>query len=327
MKAILRRAYGGPEALKLEEVPAPVPGPREVLVRVRAASVNAMDAHLLLGRPALARLFTGLGRPKDARTGVDLAGEVAAVGAEVTRFASGDAVFGAARGAFAELVCAAEDKLARKTHTLSFQAAAALPVAGCTALQGLRDAARLKAGETVLVIGAGGGVGSFAVEIARALGTDVTAVTRSEHVDRLRAGGAARVLDRAVDDFAAGDARYDLIFDVGGMRPFRTLRRVLAPEGRVVAAGIGGLGEPTLGGMTAWAGRVAAGLLRSSFGRQKLHIVTAAIRSDDLDALAGMVEAGTLRPPITARFSLAESPDALRALLDGRTGGKIVIVP
>jgi NADPH:quinone reductase-like Zn-dependent oxidoreductase len=327
MKAIVRRAYGGPEVLRLEDVAAPEPGPREVLVRVRAASVNAMDAHMLLGRPALARLFTGLARPKSPRAGVDLAGEVVSVGAEVTRFAPGDAVFGVARGAFAELVCAAEDKLARKPAALSFEDAASLPVAGSTALQGLRDAAKLKSGEKVLVLGAGGGVGSFAVQIAAAMGGEVTAVTRSEHVERVRALGAARVIDRTLADFAAVEARYDLIFDLGGIRPFRTLRRVLGPEGRVVAAGVGGLGKPTLGGMTAWAGRIAAGMLRSRLGPQKLIFTLAAIRPADLDALAAMVEAGAVRPPVTARFPLAQARDAFHALLDGAAGGKILVLP
>jgi NADPH:quinone reductase-like Zn-dependent oxidoreductase len=327
MKAILRRAYGGPEALRLEEVPAPAPGPHEVLVRVRAASVNAMDAHMLLGRPAVARLFTGLARPKDPRVGVDLSGEVAAVGADVRRFAPGDAVFGVARGAFAELACAAEGKLARMPPGLSFEQAASLPVAGSTALQGLRDVGEVQPGQRVLVVGAGGGVGSFAVQIAAALGADISAVTRAEHVERVHALGVRNVLDRGLVDFAAGDARYDCIFDLGGLRPFVALRKVLTCEGRVVAAGIGGLEKPSLGGMAAWGARVAAGLLRSRLGRRKLLFTLAAVRPADLEALAAMVTAGAVRAPITARFPLAEAADAMRALLGGRTGGKILIVP
>ncbi|MBV9930482.1 MAG: NAD(P)-dependent alcohol dehydrogenase [Alphaproteobacteria bacterium] len=327
MKAVVRHAYGGPEALRFEEVPAPTPGPRDVLVRVRAASVNAMDAHMLLGRPAVARLFTGLVRPRDGRIGVDLAGEVVAVGEEVRRFRPGDAVFGVARGAFAELACAAEGKLARMPPALSFDGAASIPVAGSTALQGLRDAGRVAPGRKVLVLGAGGGVGSFAVQIARAVGADVTAVTRAEHVERIRALGVREVFDRAAGDPAAGDAGYDCIFDLGGIRGFGALHGLLAAEGRVVAAGVGGLGRPTLGGMTAWGGRIAGGLLRSRLGRRKLVFTMAAVRPDDLDLLARWVEAGTLRPPVTARFPLAGAADAMHALLGGRTGGKIVILP
>jgi NADPH:quinone reductase-like Zn-dependent oxidoreductase len=176
-------------------------------------------------------------------------------------------------------------------------------------------------------LGAGGGVGGFAVQIATVLGAEVTAVTRAEHVERVRALGAAQVLDRDRTDFAAADVRYDRIFDLDGTHPFRTLQHVLAPDGRVLAAGIGGLGEPTLGGMTAWGGRVVAGLLRSRLGRRKLVFVMAAVRPGDLDILAAMAEAGAIRRPVTARYPLAEAADALHALLAGRVGGKILILP
>lgn len=325
MRAILRRGYGGPEALRLEQVPPPAPGPKQVLVRVAAASVNAMDAHMLLGRPAVSRLFTGLARPKDPRIGVDVSGVVEAVGTAVTRFAAGDAVFGAARGAFAEIACADEHRLAAKPAAVSFEQAAALPVAGLTALQGLRDAARVKAGQKLLVVGAGGGVGGFAVQIAAALGARVTAETSSRHVERVGALGAERVLDRASDNFLGEAERYDVIFDLGGTRSFGLFRRVLTPDGRVAAAGIGGLGEPKLGAMAAWGGRVAAGMLRSRLGRRKLVFVMARAGAEDLAALAAMVEAGTLTPPVTRTFPLAEAAEALRTLLAGEAGGKIVL--
>lgn len=313
--------------LRLDEVPAPVPGPGELLIRIRAASVNAMDAHLLHGRPAFTRLFTGLRRPKEPRIGVDFAGEVAAIGAETTRFAPGDEVFGVSRGAFADYACAAEDKLATKPATLAFEQAAALPVAGLTALQGLREAGKLSAGEKVLVVGAGGGVGSYAVQIARALGADVTAVTEARHVARLGALGAPRVLDRARGNFTDETTRYDLIFDLAGNRPFGQLQRVLTPGGRVVAAGIGALATPTLGVMAAWGAGLGGGMLRSRFGGQKLILCMAKVRGDDLDALAAMVAAGAVTPPITRRFALAETAEAMRTFLDGSAGGKLMILP
>jgi NADPH:quinone reductase-like Zn-dependent oxidoreductase len=320
MKAIVRRAYGGPDVLRLEEAPAPVPGPGEVLVRVRAASLNAMDVHFLPGRPLLFRLFTGLTRPKDPRSGADLAGEVEAVGAGVTRFAPGDRVFGVARGAFAEAACAAEGKLAAIPDTVSFEQAATLPVAGVTALQGLRDAGQLRAGQKVLVVGAGGGVGSLAVQIARALGGEVTAVCGPAHVARLRAAGTERVIDYSAADFLAAGERYDLIFDLAGDRGFAALSRALTAEGRVVAAGIG-----AVGGLAGWAWRLAIGMLRSALGRRKLAFFVAAIRPADLALLAAMVEAGTLTPPVTRRYPLAEAAEATRAFLGGEAGGKIVL--
>jgi NADPH:quinone reductase-like Zn-dependent oxidoreductase len=327
VKALLRSGYGGAEVLRVADVPAPVPAAGEVLIRVKAASLNAMDAHFLAGRPAFARLFTGLGRPKDPRAGSDLAGEVVAVGPNVVDFAVGEEVFGVARGALAELACAREEKIARKPPALTFVQAASLPVAGTTALQGLRDAGRLEPGQRVLVLGAGGGVGGFAVQIAAALGARVTAATAPEHLERLRALGCGPALDHSRDDLAAGGAPYDLIFDLGGVRRFSALRRLLAPEGRVVAAGIGGMREPTPRAMARWAGRVAAARFASLFGRQKLVFTLARLRRDDLAALAAMVEAGALVPPVTEQFALVDAGNAYRAVLGGQAAGKLVILP
>ncbi|HEX5182104.1 MAG TPA: NAD(P)-dependent alcohol dehydrogenase [Allosphingosinicella sp.] len=326
MKTIRRRAYGSAEILRLEEVPVPVPGPREVLIRVRAASVNAMDLHLMRGLPRASRLFTGLARPKDPRLGTDLAGTVEAVGAEVKGFAPGDAVFGACRGAFALWACADESRLAGKPASLSFEQAAALPVAGLTALQGLRDVGGLRAGRKVLVIGAGGGVGSFAVQIARAMGAEVTGACSPRHVERVRALGAARVIESGCDPLAADGVRYDLIFDLVGNRAFSELRRLLAPDGKVAAAGIAGL-RPGLAAMAGWAARTAAAALRSRFARQKLAFVSARVRRDDLCALAALVETGAVMPAISGRFPLEQAAEAVRAVGEGHAGGKVLILP
>src|SRR4051812_16631176 len=254
MKAIVCRAYAPFETLRIEEAEMPVPGEGEVLIRVRAASVNPMDVHLIRGKPAVARLFMGLRRPKMERPGADVAGEVEAIGPNVTGFRPGDAVFGACRGAFAEYACAAEGRLAAKPASLSFEQAAALPVAGLTALQGLRDKGALRAGQAMLIVGAGGGVGSFAVQIAKAAGARVSAVCSARHLDFVGALGADRAIDYGAEDFTRAGGTYDLIFDLAGNRSFSALRRILAPDGVVVFGGIAG-GPVSLG----WAARVAGG--------------------------------------------------------------------
>ncbi|MEA3065494.1 MAG: hypothetical protein QOJ27_1946, partial [Sphingomonadales bacterium] len=220
MRAAVYRRYGPPEVVRIEEIARPVPGDGEVLVAVRAASVNPFDRHYMRGRPRIVRLGFGLRRPKLTRPGADLAGTVEAVGRGVTRFRPGDAVFGTARGAFADFVCAAEAKLAIKPAALSFEQAAALPVAGLTALQGLRDHGRLQAGQKVLIVGAGGGIGTFAVQIAKAMGADVTGVCSAGKVELVRSIGADRAIDYRREDAARGGELYDLILDLAADRSF-----------------------------------------------------------------------------------------------------------
>jgi NADPH:quinone reductase-like Zn-dependent oxidoreductase len=324
VKAIVCPRYGGPEVLRLAEVERPVPADTEVLVRVRAASVNPMDVHFMRGKPALARLFLGLRRPKHDRAGVDMAGTVEAVGAGVTRFRPGDAVFGPCRGAFADYACAQEDRLAAKPEGLSFEEAAAIPVAGLTALQGLRKGG-LKAGQNLLVIGAGGGIGTFAVQLARHAGACVTGICSGRHADLVRSLGAERVVDYTREDFVRGGALYDLIFDLAATRSFGALRRILAPDGIMVAGGIAGA-RASFPWIAAWGVRTLAGLLQARFLRQKLVFCSTKVRPDDLAELAALAEAGAMRPAIGGRFPLAEAAAAIGEVAGGHAEGKMVIV-
>jgi len=326
MRAAVYRRYGPPEAVvAIEEVAAPVPGEDEVLIRVHAAAVNPMDSHFIAGRPAIARLGLGLFRPRRTRPGVDAAGIVAGVGAAVTRFRPGDAVFGACRGAFAELACAPERGLAAKPGALSFEQAAALPVAGLTALQGLRDHGRLAAGQRVLVTGAAGGIGSFAVQIAKARGAEVTAVCSARGLDLVRALGADRAIDRDKEDFTRGGESWDLIFDLVQSRGFGACRRVLAPDGVLVAGGVLSVGPPRLGPMLRWAGRLLSGLLRSRFGRRKLRTFVAKLDADDLAELAGLVASGKVVAAIDRRYPLEQAGAAIGYVREGRAHGKVIV--
>jgi NADPH:quinone reductase-like Zn-dependent oxidoreductase len=316
MKAIVQYGYGSPDILRLKEIEKPVVGDDRVLVQVRAASVNAADWHLLGRMPHLLARLLGT-RPGSVR-GLDVAGRVDAVGRNVTRFKPGDEVFGTAIGSFAEYVTTTEDRLAPRPRSLTFEQAAALPVAGVTALQGLRDMARVRPGQRVLVYGAGGGVGTFTVQIARALGAHVTAVSGTGNLDLLRSIGADDVIDYTREDFTRSGQRYDVLFDIGANRSFADCRRVLLPEGTLVMAG-----APK----KPWAilARLLKARLLSLVGRRRIGSFLARARHADLVVLKELVDAGKITPVIDRQYRLSEVPDALRYLGTGMARGKIVI--
>ncbi|HEX3110400.1 MAG TPA: NAD(P)-dependent alcohol dehydrogenase, partial [Thermoanaerobaculia bacterium] len=306
--------YGAPDVLELVELEKPAPGADEVLVRVRAASVNAYDLHFMRGEPFLVRAMFGLHRPREPRVGVDVSGEVESVGANVRDLKPGDAVFGTARGAFGEYVCAS--KVVRKPSGVTFEEAAALPVAGFTALQAIRDKGRVQPGEHVLVHGAAGGVGTFAVQIAKAYGAEVTAVSRTENLDLLRSIGADHVIDYTRDDFTKS-GRYHVIVDCHATHPLAACRRALAPNGRYVM-----VGSPSL--LAPIAALIAAKLLSIGSSR-KAGIVSAKNNLKDLATLAELMKAGKLKPVIDRSYTLSEVPEAILSLEAGRARGKIVI--
>jgi NADPH:quinone reductase-like Zn-dependent oxidoreductase len=311
MQAIRYERYGGPDVLSLEEVDRPEPADDEVLVRVHAASANPYDYHFMRGTPHLVRLISGLRRPKPGRRtlGVDFAGTVEATGAAVTRFRAGDEVFGLNAGAFAEYVCAPEAQLAAKPPGVSHAAVAAVPVAGLTALQGLRDHGQIAAGQRVLVNGAAGGVGTFAVQIARSFGAEVTGVCSTRNLELVDSIGAEQVVDYTREDFATLERRYDLVFDAVGNRSLGDLRRVLAPGGRFVAA----------------AGPVRRGLWLKVAGRGRMVSFTARRDATDLAALAELLADGEVTPVIDRCYPLGEVAEAIRYLEAGHARGKVVI--
>jgi NADPH:quinone reductase-like Zn-dependent oxidoreductase len=322
MKAIIYRRFGSPDVLRCEEVARPEPGQAELLVRVRAASVNQLDWHMLRGTP---RLMFQLGRPgkhKPKRPGRDVAGEVAAIGEGVDRFRPGDRVFGACQGAFAEYLCGREDEFAAMPDHLSFEQAAALPIAGLTALQSVRDAGRLRSGSSILVNGATGGVGTFAVQLAKSLGAEVTAVCAGDAADLARSIGADHVVDYRRTDFTASDRRYDLIVDNVGNHSFRRLRQVLARDGRVVAVGGGGPEGRRLG---RWLARTLASTIASRFSQQKIVLCMSKLSLPDLAILGGLVSDGKVRPVIDRRYRLDQVPQAIAYLVNGHPRGKVII--
>lgn len=324
MRAAVYRRYGPPEVVRVEEVETPVPGEGEVLIAVRAAAVNPLDIGFIRGTPRLLRLAVGLRAPKRTRPGVDVAGVVEAIGGGVTRFAPGDAVFGLCPGAFAEYACGAETALAAKPAGLPFEQAAAVPLAGLTALQGLRDVGRIRAGQRVLITGAAGGIGTFAVQLAKAFGAEVTAVCGPSGLDLVRSLGADRAIDRTKEDFTRGGETWDLVFDLVQDRGFRASRRALARDGILVSGGLLGV-APSFAGMARWGGRVLAGMLISRFGRRKLALFVTKRSAADLALLAGLIETGKVTPVIDRRYTLDETAAAIRHLGEGRARGKIVI--
>jgi NADPH:quinone reductase-like Zn-dependent oxidoreductase len=323
MRAIAQDRYGGPDVLELRDVTRPVPGDGEVLIRVRAAGLHRGDWHVMTGLPYLIRLVLptlGLRRPKTPVLGMDVAGTVEAVGGDVTRFEPGDAVFGWTDGAFAEYATAPEDQLAPMPATLGFEQAAVVPISGFAALQALRDVGEIQAGQRVLVIGAAGGVGSFAVRLAKAFGTEVTGVGSTTQLDLIRSLGADHVIDYTREDVTDGTRHWDLILDTAGHRSLSRLRRALTPAGTLVIVGSEGRGR-WLGGFD----RNLRAVVLSRFVGQRLRMLSSTPRPRDLQTLRELVEAGKLTPVVDRTYPLAEVPDAIRHMVAGHVRGKLAI--
>lgn len=323
MKAIVRHEYGSPDVLKLEEIEKPVPNDDQVLIRVRAASLNALDAYMI--RDAwLNRLIFGWRKPRDTRLGRDVAGVVEAVGKDVTQFKPGDEVFGVGRGSLAEYACGPERALVSKPADVTFEQAASIPLAGLTALQGLRNG-EIQAGQKVLINGATGGVGTFAVQVAKSFGADVTAVCRTPNVDLIRSIGADRVIDYAKDDFTKSEERYDMIFDNVCNHSFTQRRRVLTPKGVCVLAGMGGAGVREGQAIGRIAGNLFMARGLSSFTEQKFAQYMTKVSKDDLVILGDLVRTGKVSPVIERTCKLSDAPEALRLFDQGHARGKTVI--
>jgi NADPH:quinone reductase-like Zn-dependent oxidoreductase len=321
MKAMVRDAYGPPDVLELRDIDLPECADDEVLVRVRAAGVGRDVWHVMTGLPYPIRLAGfGFRAPKNPVIGSDVAGVVEAVGKDVSRFKQGDEVFGIGKGAYAEYVCALEDKLAPKPENLTFEQAAVVAIMGSTALQALRDHGRVEPGQEVLIIGASGGVGTYAVQIAKSFGAVVTGVCSTKKVEMVRSIGADRVIDYMREDFAEGDRRYDLIVDIGGNSSLSRLRRALAPRGTLVITGGEGGGR-WLGGTD----RQIRAMMLSPFVGQKLGTFVASENHEDLLFLKELIESGKITPLIDKTYPLSEVPEAIRYLEEGHARGKVVI--
>lgn len=317
LKAIVYTEYGPPDVLQVREVDVPTPRQNELLVRVRAASVNAYDWRMLKADPFLVRLMGGgFLRPKQTILGADVAGRVEAVGENVTQYQPGDEVFGCARGGFAEYVCARESAFALNSGSMTFEVAAAVPMAGLTALQGLRDRGQIQPGQKVLVNGASGGVGTFAVQIAKSFGTEVTAVCSTGNLDMARAIGADHVIDYTQEDFTRSGRRYDLIFAANGHHSIFDYTRALTPRGVYVVAG---------GTMAQMFQAMLIGPWISKTGGKKVRSFVAGMNHEDLVVMSELIEAGRVKPVIERRYPLSEAAEALRYVGEGHAKGKIVI--
>jgi NADPH:quinone reductase-like Zn-dependent oxidoreductase len=325
MKAAYTR-YGPPDAVEVDDLDKPVPRDNEVLIKVDSASVNPLDWKTMKGGPGLVRLLLGQRRPKIKQLGVDVSGQVAAVGSSVTDFKPGDAVFGTCRGAFAEYACTCESArlmksaLVMKPENVTFEQAACVPIAALTALQGLRDKGRIRPGQTVLVNGAAGGVGTFAVQIAKSFGTEVTGVCSTTNVDMVRSIGADRVIDYTQQDFTESGQRYDLVFDCVGNHSLSACRRVLAPHGILIM-----VGAPKDARLISLLGKLVGALLLSWFSSQKLVPFVARSNKEDLTFLSELMETRKITAVIDRRFTLSAVPEALGYLEEGHARGKVVI--
>ena len=322
MKAITQETYGSADVLELRDIDDPVVGSKDVLVRVHAAGAGPDVWHLMTGQPYMARPAIGLRRPKVRVRGWDVAGTVQAVGAGVAEFRPGDEVMGVAEGgSFAESAVTRPDKLVRKPANLSFEQAAAVPISGVTSLQALRDKAHVRPGQKVLIVGAAGGVGTFAVQIAKAFGAEVTGVCSTSKLDLVRSIGADDVIDYTRQDFTDGSRTWDVIIDTAGRRPVQRLRRALTPRGTLVIVGGDGGGR--------WTGGFFRGMLRapllSLFVGQRLDWLNSKVSVEDLQALNELIEAGKVTPVVGHTYLLPEAPEAIRHLATGHAGGKLVI--
>jgi NADPH:quinone reductase-like Zn-dependent oxidoreductase len=323
MTAVVYDRYGPADVLRVQEVEKPLPNDNQVLIKVRAAAANPLDWHYMRGTPYIMRLMgPGFSKPKIQRLGVDVAGEVVAVGSGVTDFKVGDEVFGIGRGSFAEYVRASAKRVALKPANISFEQAAGVPVAGITALQGLRDKGKVHAGQKVLINGASGGVGTFAVQIAKAFGADVTGVCSTRNVELVRSIGADHVLDYTKEDFTKGTERYDVVYDTVGNHSMPELRRVLNAKGIAVMIGGGGPGEGN------WVGALVQpikALFYSPFISQKFVFFLADVTRDDLTVLRDLIEAGKVKPVVDTTYPLSRTAEAMQYLERGHARGKVVV--
>jgi NADPH:quinone reductase-like Zn-dependent oxidoreductase len=321
VQAVNYHRYGSPDVLELQEIPKPAPKEDEVLIRVHASSVNPYDWHFLRGAPSVLRLFLGVRKPKSPRLGADVAGIIEAVGTKVIQFTPGDFVFGTVKGSFAEYACAPASQLAAKPQEISFEQAACLPIAGITALQGLRDKGKVRTGQAILINGAAGGVGTFAVQIAKSLGAHVTGVCSTGNVELILSIGANEVIDYSHEDFARSGQKYDLVLDLVGNRPLADYLRVLRSHGTYLACGGGG---PDRSSFNLLAGMLT-NTVRSRFVSQKMPGLLAKINGEDLTFLADLVRRRKVIPVVTRTYSLSETAAAIRHVESGHARGKIVI--